>query len=285
MVKYSSRKKGGILMDERGTVVVKVGSSTLTYDTGKLHFRRIEKLTRVLSDLKNSGRKIVLVSSGAVAAGLAKMGQTRRPDTLAGKQAAAAVGQSELMSLYDRFFSEYHQIVAQLLLTRDTFDHDTRRGNAANTLCTLLEKDILPIVNENDTVSIEDLVVGDNDTLSAMVAELVGAQLLIILTDIDGLYDANPAAHPDARLIKEVQVITPEIQALAGDKGSAVGTGGMATKLTAAQIAADAGIPTVIANGNDPENIYRILAGEPVGTRIMARREAGCRECGQPADT
>lgn len=251
------------------TVVVKIGTSTLTYENGKLNLRRIEYLCRTLSDLQNSGRRIVLVSSGAIGVGVGKLGLARRPDETAKKQALAAVGQCELMFIYDKFFGEYHQNVAQVLLTADVTARKNSRTNVVNTFSELLSMGIIPIVNENDTVAVDELEgrnFGDNDTLSAIVASLVGADALVILTDIDGLYDKNPKTCPDAKRIPLVRAITDEVRAMAGGAGSSRGTGGMATKIRAAQMAAESHIPTVILAGDDPENLYRVFEGEDIGT-------------------
>ena len=251
------------------TVVVKIGTSTLTYENGKLNLRRIEYLCRTLSDLQNSGRRIVLVSSGAIGVGVGKLGLARRPDETAKKQALAAVGQCELMFIYDKFFGEYHQNVAQVLLTADVTARENSRTNVVNTFSELLSMGIIPIVNENDTVAVDELEgrnFGDNDTLSAIVASLVGADALVILTDIDGLYDKNPKTCPDAKRIPLVRAITDEVRAMAGGAGSSRGTGGMATKIRAAQVAAESHIPTVILAGDDPENLYRVFEGEVIGT-------------------
>ena len=251
------------------TVVVKIGTSTLTYENGKLNLRRIEYLCRTLSDLQNSGRRIVLVSSGAIGVGVGKLGLARRPDETAKKQALAAVGQCELMFIYDKFFGEYHQNVAQVLLTADVTARENSRTNVINTFSELLSMGIIPIVNENDTVAVDELEgrnFGDNDTLSAIVASLVGADALVILTDIDGLYDKNPKTCPDAKRIPLVRAITDEVRAMAGGAGSSRGTGGMATKIRAAQVAAESHIPTVILAGDDPENLYRVFEGEDIGT-------------------
>ena len=251
------------------TVVVKIGTSTLTYENGKLNLRRIEYLCRTLSDLQNSGRRIVLVSSGAIGVGVGKLGLARRPDETAKKQALAAVGQCELMFIYDKFFGEYHQNVAQVLLTADATARENSRTNVVNTFSELLSMGIIPIVNENDTVAVDELEgrnFGDNDTLSAIVASLVGADALVILTDIDGLYDKNPKTCPDAKRIPLVRAITDEVRAMAGGAGSSRGTGGMATKIRAAQVAAESHIPTVILAGDDPENLYRVFEGEDIGT-------------------
>lgn len=251
-------------------IVIKVGTSTLTHPGGGLNLARIEKLVRAASDEKNAGREIVIVSSGAVGVGVDKLGLSRRPADLPEKQAAAAVGQCALMHIYDKFFAEYGHKVAQLLLTRDVLDAEETRRNVSNTFEKLFAYGAVPIVNENDTVSVRELEhvtsFGDNDTLSAAVSTVCGADLLIILSDIEGLYDADPRQCPDARLISRVREITPELRAVAGGAGSAGGTGGMQTKLIAADIALQAGVDMVIASGEDPAVIGRILRGESVGT-------------------
>ena len=253
-------------------IVIKVGTSTLAHSTGMLNIRRVEQLCKVLSDLKNAGNEIVLVSSGAIGMGVGKLGLRERPKDMPGKQAAAAVGQCELMYIYDKLFSEYHHTVAQLLLTGSDIENEQRRKNFHNTLFRLLELGALPILNENDTIATEEIVIGDNDTLAAIVAESVRADLLVLLSDIDGLYTADPHADTDAKLISRVEAITPEILALAGESGSCLGTGGMATKLRAAQRVNAAGIDMVIANGSDPDILYQIVEGAPAGTRFIGRR-------------
>ena len=253
-------------------IVIKVGTSTLAHSTGMLNIRRVEQLCKVLSDLKNAGNEIVLVSSGAIGMGVGKLGLRERPKDMPSKQAAAAVGQCELMYIYDKLFSEYHHTVAQLLLTGSDIENEQRRKNFHNTLFRLLELGALPILNENDTIATEEIVIGDNDTLAAIVAESVRADLLVLLSDIDGLYTADPHADADAKLISRVEAITPEILALAGESGSHLGTGGMATKLRAAQRVNAAGIDMVIANGSDPDILYQIVEGAPAGTRFIGRR-------------
>ncbi len=250
-------------------LVVKVGTSTLTYENGRLNLRRIEKLVRVLADLKNSGREIVLVTSGAIGVGAGQLSLRERPRDTAGKQAAAAVGQCELMYVYDKHFSEYGHVTAQVLLTRDVVEDDRRKANVVNTLRRLLEYGAVPIINENDTVATEEIDFGDNDTLSALVAELVEAQALVILTDIDGLYDADPRKNPEAKRIDTVTVIDDKLMALAGGAGSSRGTGGMTTKLHAASIAMAAGIPTVILDGAHPSRLYDLMEGKPLGTLFL----------------
>lgn len=250
-------------------IVIKIGTSSLTYETGRLNIRRMEAFVKVLSDLKNAGHEIILVSSGAIAMGVGKLGLPGRPDDVPGKQAAAAVGQCELMYTYDKLFTDYHHTVAQILLTSDDVKHEDRRMNFENTLNRLIEMQALPIINENDTVATQEIKVGDNDTLGAIVAASARADLYVLLSDIDGLFDKDPHRFPDAKRIPVVPKITDEIRALSGDAGTLRGTGGMVTKLNAAKIAGDAGIETVIANSADFGNLYRILDGEDVGTRFL----------------
>lgn len=253
-------------------MVVKVGTSTLTHATGNLNIRRVEELCLVLSDLKNAGHEVILVSSGAIGMGVGKLGLRARPSDMPTKQAAAAVGQCELMYVYDKLFSEYNHTVAQILLTGDDLSHADRHENFCNTMSRLLELGVLPIINENDTVATTEIAVGDNDTLGAIVAVSTGADLLVLLSDIDGLYTADPHKDPAARLIERVEDITPEVLALAGGCGSALGTGGMRTKLHAAALCCDAGCDMVIANGADPRILYRVADGDAVGTRFIAKR-------------
>ena len=252
-------------------IVCKVGTSTLTYPNGRLNLRRIETLCKVLSDLQSAGHEVILVTSGAIGVGVGKLGLPQRPTETREKQAVAAVGQCELMFIYDKFFGDFNQTVAQVLLTRDVVEHPLSRQNVVNTFDTLMRMRIVPVINENDTVCIDELEganYGDNDTLSAVVAQLVGADLLILLTDIDGLYDADPRRCPDARRIERVTRIDDALRALAGGSGSTRGTGGMRTKLQAAELAMLAHIPTVIMDGGDPHRLYDLLDGEPVGTRF-----------------
>ena len=252
-------------------IVIKVGSSTITYGNGKRNFSRIDRLAREIADLENQGKEIILVSSGAVAVGVDRLGLAAKPKTIPGKQAAAAVGQGVLMHTYEKIFAEYGQIVAQVLLTRmDSVDRH-RYTNSRNTFLALLEHKVIPIVNENDVVAIDELKIGDNDNLSALVAGIVDADLLIILSDIDGLYTANPQNDPNAKLVPEVTDITPEIEASAGDAGSKVGTGGMFTKIQAAKMATSSGINMVIASGEEKDAISRILDGEEIGTLFVSR--------------
>ena len=254
-------------------IVVKVGTSTLAYPTGRLNIQRMERLCKTLSDLKNAGHEIILVSSGAIAMGFGKLNLSERPKDMPGKQASAAVGQCELMYVYDKLFTEYNHIVGKLLITApDIADGGSRKANFHNTMDRLLELGALPVINENDTISTEEIAVGDNDTLSAIVAATVSADLLVLLSDIDGLYDGDPRKNPDAKLIPTVETVDERIIALGGGSGSSLGTGGMATKLLAAQIAVGAGCEMVIANGEKPELLYDIVAGKPIGTRFLVKR-------------
>lgn len=253
-------------------IVVKVGTSTLAHPTGRMNIRRIEALCKVLSDVKNAGHEVILVSSGAIGMGVGKLSLSERPSDIPTKQAAAAVGQCELMYTYDRLFSEYNHTVAQLLVTGSDVEDVSRRSHFHNTLYRLLELGALPVINENDTIATDEIVIGDNDTLSAIVAATVEADLLILLSDIEGLYTADPRSDRSARLIEVVSAITPEIEALAGGNGTSLGTGGMVTKLRAARIAGSKGIDMVIANGARPELIYDILEGKRVGTRFIGVR-------------
>lgn len=252
-------------------IVVKVGTSTLNYDTGKLNIEKIELLVRELSDLANQGREIILVSSGAVGAGLERMKQHERPKTIPEKQAMAAVGQGILMHLYEKLFAEYGQTVAQVLLTKENSRRYSQYINSRNALMALLDMKVIPIINENDAVAVDELKIGDNDTLSATVATLVDADALIILSDIDGLYTANPAKDPSARLLHEVKQITPAIEQMAGGAGTSMGTGGMMTKIRAAKIAVNSGITMVIASGSERSIIRRLLKGELLGTVFPAK--------------
>ena len=249
-------------------IVIKVGTSTLTHSTGKLNIRRVELLCKVMSDLKNAGHELVLVSSGAIAMGVGKMNLTRKPTDIPSKQALAAIGQCELMYIYDKLFSEYHHTVAQVLLTGSDVEDPQRHLNFQNTMFRLLEMGALPVINENDTVATAEIAVGDNDTLGAIVATNIRADLLVLMSDIEGLYTADPRQDPDARLIPLVEEITPDILALAGGSGSELGTGGMVTKLRAAKMCMDAGCDMIITNGTRPNDLYRIADGEDVGTRF-----------------
>lgn len=255
-------------------IVVKVGTSTLAHPTGRLNIQRMEKLCKVLSDLKNMGHEIILVSSGAIAMGFGKLNLSERPKDVPTKQASAAVGQCELMYIYDKLFTEYNHTVAQLLITApDIEEGGVRKQNFHNTLARLLELGALPVINENDTISTEEFGIGDNDTLSAIVAVTIQADLLILLSDIDGLFDGDPRKNHDAKLIDTVEKIDEHIISLGGGSGSNLGTGGMATKLRAAQMATAAGCEMVIANGQSPEVLYDVAAGKRVGTRFLAKRD------------
>ncbi len=253
-------------------IVVKVGTSTLAHKTGRTNIRHMEELVKVLSDLKNAGHEIVLVSSGAIGMGVGKLGLLTRPTDLPTKQAAAAVGQCELMYIYDKLFGEYNHTVAQVLLTAEDVKHDGRREKLENTLFRLLELGVLPIINENDTVSTAEIEIGDNDTLSAIVACCVKADLLVLMSDIDGLYTADPRKDPNATIIPRVEEITDEIIALGGGKGSALGTGGMSTKLSAAKMVMAAGTDMLIVNGSYPAKLYDISEGKTPGTLFVGRK-------------
>lgn len=254
-------------------IVLKVGSSTLTYPTGRLNLFQLEQLVRVLADLKNQGLEIILVTSGAVAAGMGKMGFGEKPKNIPEKQALAAIGQGVLMHLYEKIFSEYGKTVAQVLLTREDLTNRDRFLNARNTLLTLLRLGVLPIINENDTVAYEEIKFGDNDTLAALVAGLVDADLLVVLSDIDGLYTADPHRNATAQLIKVVEEITPELMELAGGTGTKLGSGGMVTKLQAAKISSNSGIPMIVMNGAREGAIREIIAGINPGTLFIPREQ------------
>ena len=254
-------------------IVIKVGTSTLTHGTGRLNIRRVEELCQVLSDIKNAGHEIVLVSSGAIGMGVGKLRLRERPQDMPSKQAAAAVGQCELMYVYDKLFSEYNHTAAQILLTGEDMRDETRHRNFANTMLRLLAWDAIPVINENDTVATDEIAVGDNDTLSALVAVSVKADLLIVLSDINGLYTADPRVHPEAELIPEVRELTDAVLAAAGGSGSALGTGGMATKLAAARLCMEAGTDMLILNGAKPAVLYDVIEGKPLGTRFIGRKE------------
>ena len=253
-------------------IVIKVGTSTLPHATGKLNIRRVELLCKVMSDLKNAGHQLVLVSSGAIAMGIGKMNMTRKPTDIPSKQALAAIGQCELMYIYDKLFSEYHHTVAQVLLTGSDVEDPQRHLNFQNTMFQLLEMGALPVINENDTVATAEIAVGDNDTLGAIVATNIRADLLILMSDIEGLYTADPRHDPEATLIPLVEEITPDILALAGGTDNEMGTGGMVTKLRAAKMCMDAGCDMIITNGIRPNDLYRIVDGENVGTRFKGGR-------------
>ena len=253
-------------------IVIKIGTSTLAHPTGHLNIRRVEQLCKIMSDIKNAGHELILVSSGAIGMGVGKLGLRERPKDIPSKQAAAAVGQCELMYTYDKLFSEYHHTVAQLLITGDDTTNDTRRLNFTNTLNRLLELGALPVINENDTVATDEIVIGDNDTLAAIVARSVHADMLILLSDIDGLYTADPHTHPEAALLHHVARVDDYIREIAGISSSTQGTGGMVTKLHAADICLGCGCKMVIANGNNPGNLYDILEGKTVGPTFSEER-------------
>ena len=252
-------------------IVVKVGTSTIAHSTGCINIRHVEELCKVLADLKNAGNEIILVSSGAIGMGVGKLSLKEKPTDMPTKQAAAAVGQCELMYVYDKLFSEYNHNVAQILLTGLDLEDPVRYKNIKNTMTRLLELDVLPIINENDTVNTDEISVGDNDTLGAIVAVSMQADLLVLLSDIDGLYTKDPHKYPDAELISEIAEITPEIEALGGKSRSGLGTGGMATKLTAAKKCIARGTDVIIANGSAPSVLYDILEGKKVGTKFIAK--------------
>ena len=247
-------------------IVVKIGTSTLAHPSGHLNIRRTEMLCKAISDIHNAGHQIIVVSSGAIGMGVGKLGLRQRPSDIPTKQAAAAVGQCELMYTYDKLFGEYNHTVAQLLITGDDVANDTRHRNFSNTINRLLELGAIPIINENDTVATDEIVIGDNDTLAAIVAQSIKADLLILLSDIDGLYTADPHTHPDAKLIPQINCIDDRVKALAGVSGSNLGTGGMITKLRAAEICMGSGCDMIITNGNNPDCLYDIVDGKPVGT-------------------
>lgn len=253
-------------------LVVKVGTSSLTYETGKMNIRRMMSLCSVLADIHNSGIDVVLVTSGAIGIGVGKLGLPEKPKDIPGRQAAATVGQCELIYMYDKFFGEYGQKVGQLLVTKSDFEDSERKTNLENTFEKLFQYGAIPVVNENDSVATDEIVFGDNDSLSAIVAKLIGADGLIILSDIDGLFDQNPAKYQDARLIPVVDKIDENIIAIAGGAGTSRGTGGMVTKVHAAQIAGACGIPTVVMNGDTPKDIYKLLDGRQCGTLFKAQK-------------
>lgn len=252
-------------------IVIKVGTSTITYANGKRNFSQIDRLAREISDLQNQGKEMILVTSGAVAVGVDRMGLPCKPATIPGKQAAAAVGQGVLMHTYEKFFADYGQVVAQVLITKTEAIDRHRYTNSRNTFMELMRQQVIPIVNENDVVALDELKIGDNDNMSALVAGIVDADLVIILSDVDGLYTANPQTHPEAELVPTVLEITPEVEASAGGVGSARGTGGMATKIQAAKAATSSGIQLVIASGTEKNAITRILQGEVLGTLFVSR--------------
>lgn len=251
-------------------IVVKVGTSTLTHDTGKTNIRQMKKLVSVLADIVNSGVEVALVSSGSIGVGAGKLGIEERPSDTASKQALSTVGQCELMFMYDKMFNEYSHTIGQILVTKRDLENDESKENLINSFEKLFEYGAVPIVNENDAIAIDEIVFGDNDALSAIIARFIGADKLIILTDIDGLYDKDPS-DKDAELIPEVNVITESLYEIAGGRGSKFGTGGMVTKLQAAEIAMEAGIEMVVTTGEKPSNIYKVLEGKPVGTKFIKK--------------
>lgn len=258
-------------------IVVKVGTSTLTYDNGDINLARIEKLARVLSDLMNAGKEVVLVTSGAVQVGVKKLKLKEKPTSIREKQAAASVGQCELMHIYSKFFGEYSHIVGQVLLTKDVIEDEHVRNNVVNTFEKLIEDKVIPIVNENDTVAIDEIEnivrFGDNDNLSAIVSVLIHADLLVILSDIDGFFDSDPTKNSNSKLMKVIDGITPELENFAGDSGTDVGTGGMVTKLTAAKTATSAGVSLILANGKEPSILRDIIEGQEIGTLFLKQAE------------
>ena len=261
-------------ISEKKRVVIKLGTSTLAHKTGKLNIRRMTNLVRVISDLHNAGSEIIMVSSGAVGLGAGKLGLPEKPKQTNIKQAVAAIGQCELMHVYDDMFAKYSVTVAQILLTKAIIDNPSHCSNFKTAVETLVGMGVIPIVNENDTIAIDELEleIGENDSLSALVAELSGADLLLILSDIDGLYTDDPRSNPDAEPIHVVEAITPEIEAMAGGAGTSLGTGGMSTKINAAKIATEAGIDMVIMNGRDPEKLYDLFEDAEIGTLFKAKK-------------
>jgi glutamate 5-kinase len=261
------------VLKNKHRIVVKIGTSSLSYPNGRMNFHSIEKLAYVLSALRRQGVQVILVTSGAIGVGAGRLGLTKRPHELPKKQALAAVGQAELMKIYQRFFEDYNQIVAQVLLTKDVVEIPSRNQNARSTLMRLLEMDIIPVINENDTIATNEIEFGDNDTLSAIVASLVSADLLIMLSDIDGLYSADPRTEHRAHIIHSVFEITPELEKLAAGAGTSFSTGGMVTKISAAKICLRDGIDCLIASGSDPAILFDVLAGKEVGTHFVAKTE------------
>lgn len=255
-------------------IVIKIGSSSLTHAGGQLNLLRIEKLARVMTDLHNSGKELLLVSSGAIATGAGKMGFDKKPTDKIKKQALAAIGQAELIKIYDKFFEEYNKTVAQVLLTKDGMENSVRRKNARNTLNELINMGIIPVINENDTISTDEIEFGDNDTLSAIVATLVSADLLIILSDIDGMFTSDPSVNQTAELISKIVDIEEDIERFIFNNNSAFGTGGMASKIAAARHCAEHEVDMIITNGSDPNNIYKILEGQEIGTLFLSKKTA-----------
>ncbi len=276
-MRYTVKNKHfGWVIKQRGfeimRIVIKIGTSTLAHKSGLLNIRRVEELCKVMSDLKNAGNEVILVSSGAIGMGAGKLSLSEKPADIPTKQAAAAVGQCELMYTYDKLFSEYNHTVAQILITGEDIEHSERKVNFENTMCRLLTLGAIPIINENDSIATDEIVIGDNDTLGAIVATAINADLLILLSDIDGLFTADPRKDKNAVLLSRITEITPEIEEMTGGAGSTFGTGGMATKIKAAKIATDAGIDMIIANGKEPKVLYDIVEGKPVGTRFISRK-------------
>lgn len=253
-------------------VVIKIGTSTLAHKSGRLNIRRVEELCKVMSDLKNAGHQLILVSSGAIGMGVGKLSLQGRPSDIPTKQAAAAIGQCELMYTYDKLFSEFNHTVAQILITNDDINHKDRRMNFENTMNRLLELEAIPIVNENDSIATDEIVIGDNDTLGGIVATALNADLLVILSDIDGLYTADPHKFSDAKMLHTVTEINENVEKMLGGAGSELGTGGMFTKIKAAKITTEKGIDTIIANGKNPDILYDIFDGKEVGTRFLANK-------------
>jgi len=261
------------VLKDKHRIVVKIGTSSLSYQNGRMNFHSIEKLAYVLSAVRRQGAQVLLVTSGAIGVGAGRLGLTKRPQELAKKQALAAVGQAELMKIYQKFFEEYNQIVAQVLLTKDVVAIPSRNQHAKSTLIRLLDMNIIPIINENDTIATNEIEFGDNDTLSAIVATLVDADLLVMLSDIDGLYNADPRKEESAEIIHSVLEITPELELLASGAGSSFSTGGMVTKISAAKICLHDGIDCLITSGSDPAILFDVLAGKEVGTHFIANKE------------
>lgn len=254
-------------------IIIKLGTSTLAHSTGRLNIRNVTEICKILSDLKNAGNELIIVSSGAIGMGVGKLNMDKKPSDIATKQAAAAIGQCELMYTYDKLFSSYSHTVAQILITGDDLHNEERYNNFKTTVSRLLELGAIPIINENDTVATNEIVIGDNDTLAAIVAKSVNADLLILLSDIEGLYTADPHKDKSGKLIEVIEEITPEIENLAGSAGSKLGTGGMHTKIEAAKIATEAGCDMVIANGKKPELLYDLFDGKRVGSLFTAKRD------------
>ncbi len=252
-------------------IVIKIGTSTLAYPTGHLNIRRVEQLCKVISNIKNAGNQVIVVSSGAIAMGIGKLGLRERPKDIPTKQAAAAVGQCELMYIYDELFGKFNHTVAQLLITGEDVENETRHNNFSNTLARLMDLDAIPVINENDTVATKEIVIGDNDTLAAIVAQSVKADKLVLLSDIDGLYTADPHKDENAQLIPTINRIDESILALAGCSSSNLGTGGMVTKLEAAKICMSCGCDMIITNGDNPNNLYDILDGKKIGTTFTEK--------------